>query len=164
MSRPLLASDLRIRGFTLLEMLVVLVLAAITVSVVGAGGQAYMERSRYNQTVRDVSSQLNKARALSVHEGRSVAVTYQPDIRRLVVDGRLALEVPASLVVQWEAIERNSRTGKTATAVGEPIFVFNSDGGARGGRFAVLRGGQGVSFRVNWLLGTVEQSMVAAQS
>src|SRR3989344_5545518 len=150
MSRPLLASDLRIRGFTLLEMLVVLVLAAITVSVVGAGGQAYMERSRYNQTVRDVSSQLNKARALSVQEGRSVTVTYQSDIRRLVV--------------QWEAIERNSRTGKTATAVGEPIFVFNSDCGARGGRLAVLRGGQGVSFRVNWLLGTVEQSMVAAQS
>lgn len=141
-----------------------LVLAAIAVSVVGAGGQAYMERSRYNQTVRDVSSQLNKARALSVQEGRSVTVTYQSDIRRLVVDGRLALEVPASLVVQWEAIERNSRTGKTATAVGEPIFVFNSDGGARGGRLAVLRGGQGVSFRVNWLLGTVEQSMVAAQS
>ena len=33
MSRPLLASDLRIRGFTLLEMLVVLVLAVIYVAL-----------------------------------------------------------------------------------------------------------------------------------
>lgn len=164
MSSPLQASVLRIRGFTLLEMLVVLVLAAITVSVVGAGGQAYMERSRYNQAVRDVSSQLNKARALSVQEGRSVTVTYQPEIRRLVVDGRQSLDVPGSVVVEWEAIERNSRTGKSEAAVGEPIFVFNSDGGARGGRLAVLRGGQGVSFRVNWLFGTVEQSPVVAQS
>lgn len=164
MTRSSLMPGPRIRGFTLLEMLVVLVLAAITVAVVGAGGQAYMDRSRYTQAVRDVSSQLNKARALSVQQGRSVTVTYQPEIRRLVVDGQPALEVPGALVVQWEAIERNARTGKNETAAGEPIFVFNSDGGARGGRLAVLRGGQGVSFRVNWLLGTVEQSMVAAQS
>lgn len=164
MSRLFLAPARHTWGFTLLEMLVVLVLAAITVSVVGAGGQAYMDRSRYNQTVRDVSSQLNKARALSVQEGRSVTVTYQPEVRRLVVDGRLSLEVPGSLVVQWEAISRNPGSRKDAPAAGEPIFVFNSDGGARGGRLAVLRGGRGVTFRVNWLLGTVEQSMAVAQS
>ncbi|KRD16504.1 type II secretion system protein GspH [Acidovorax sp. Root267] len=164
MRRCLSAPAFRSRGFTLLELLVVLVLAAITVSVVGAGGQAFMERSRYNQTVRDVSSQLNKARALSVQEGRSVTVTYQPGIRKLVVDGRESLGVPESLVVQWEAIERNPRSGKGAAAAGEPIFVFNSDGGARGGRLAVLRGGQGVTFRVNWLLGTVEQGMAVPQS
>ncbi|MBV7428778.1 GspH/FimT family pseudopilin [Acidovorax sp. sif0715] len=155
----------RVQGFTLLEMLVVLVLAAITVSVVGAGGQAYMERSRYSQVVRDVSSQLNKARALSVQEGRPVTVTYQPEIRRLVVDGRLTLDVPGPLLVQWEAIERNPKSTKAAAgAAGEPIFVFSADGGARGGRLAVLRGGQGVTFRVNWLLGTVEQATTVAPS
>lgn len=150
------------QGFTLLEMLVVLVLAGITASVVGMGGQAYMDRSRYNQTVRDVSTQLNKARALSVEEGRSVNVTYQPESRKLAVDGRASLEVPESLVIQWEAIQRNPRSGKAATGGGEPIFVFNSDGGARGGRLSVLRGGQGVAFRVNWLLGTLEQSTAVA--
>ncbi|WP_255594473.1 GspH/FimT family pseudopilin [Acidovorax sp. sif1233] len=162
---PLLMAPLRrVQGFTLLEMLVVLVLAAITVSVVGAGGQAYMERSRYSQVVRDVSSQLNKARALSVQEGRPVTVTYQPEIRRLVVDGRLTLDVPGPLLVQWEAIERNPKSTKAAAAAGEPIFVFSADGGARGGRLAVLRGGQGVTFRVNWLLGTVEQATTVAPS
>lgn len=154
----------RVRGFTLLEMLVVLVLAGIVIAVVGTGGQAYMDRSRYNQTVRDVSSQLNRARALSVQEGRAVAVTYQPGIRSLLVDGKQSLEVHPSLIVQWEAIQRNPRASKEAGAAGEPIFVFNADGGARGGRLAVLRGAQGVSFRVNWLLGTVEQTVAAAQS
>lgn len=159
-----MAPAVRTLGFTLLEMLVVLVLAAITVAVVGAGGQAYMERSRYNQAVRDVSTQLNKARALSVQEGRSVTVTYQPGSRRLAVDGRGSLDLPESLMVQWEAIERNPRSGKDAAASGEPIFVFNADGGARGGKLAVLRGGRGVTFRVNWLLGTVEQGMTVPQS
>lgn len=138
-----------------------LVLAGITVSIVGVGGQAFMERSRYSQTVRDVASQLHRARALSIQEGRPVTVAYLPDLRQLAVDGRAAVEVPAPLDVQWEAIQRGPRAAKEAAAgaaSGEPIFVFNADGGARGGRLAVLRGGRGVAFRVNWLLGTVEQA------
>lgn len=148
-------------GFTLLELLVVLVVAAIAVSVVGVGGQSFMERSRYHQTVRDVASQLQQARALSVREGRSVAVTYQPEIRKLLIDGRLYLDIPATLLVQWDAIERST---KAASGPGVPLFVFNADGGARGGRLAVLRGGNGVVFRVNWLLGTVEQAAAVAPS
>ncbi|WP_233589857.1 GspH/FimT family pseudopilin [Acidovorax sp. FJL06] len=149
------------QGFTLLELLVVLVVAAIAVSVVGVGGQSFMERSRYHQTVRDVASQLQQARALSVREGRSVLVTYQPEIRKLLIDGRLYLDIPAALQVQWDAMERSAGM---ASGPGVPLFVFNTDGGARGGRLAVLRGGQGVAFRVNWLLGTVEQAAAVAPS
>lgn len=149
-------------GFTLLELLVVLVVAAIAVTVVGVGGQSFMERSRYHQTVRDIASQLNQARALSIREGRAVAVTYQPEVRKLTIDERLYLDIPASLLVQWEAAERGNQV--VAGAAGTVIFVFNADGGARGGRLAVLRGGQGVTFRVNWLLGTVEQAIAVAQS
>jgi general secretion pathway protein H len=150
----------RSRGFTLLELLVVLVLAGITIAVVGMGGQAYMDRSRYSQAVRDVATQLNRARALSIQEGRPIAVAYQPEIRKLLVDGQVSLEV------QWEPIARNPRSRESAGAAsaGQLVFVFNADGGARGGRLAVLRGGQGVSFRVNWLLGTVEQAAAVAQS
>ena len=61
MSRGLSAHP-RHRGFTLLELLVVLVLAAITVAVVGGSAQADMERARYHQAVRDVSSLLVQAR------------------------------------------------------------------------------------------------------
>lgn len=156
----------RSRGFTLLELLVVLVLAGITIAVVGMGGQAYMDRSRYSQAVRDVATQLNRARALSIQEGRPIAVAYQPEIRKLLVDGQVSLEVPESVMVQWEPIARNPRSRRFAGAAsaGQLVFVFNADGGARGGRLAVLRGGQGVSFRVNWLLGTVEQAAAVAQS
>jgi len=146
----------------LLELLVVLVVAAIAVSVVGVGGQSFMERSRYHQTVRDIANQLQQARALSVREGRSVVVTYQPEVRKLLVDDRLYLDIPSALQVQWDALERGS-TG-VASGSGIPLFVFNPDGGARGGRLAVLRGGQGLAFRVNWLLGTVEQAAAVAPS
>lgn len=149
----------RLAGFTLLELLVVLLVAGIAAGVVGVAGQSYLERSRYHQTVRDITSQLRQARALSVQEGRPIAVTYQSEIRRLVVEGGGHLNIPPSLGVQWDVAERNA---KTPTGAGMPIFVFNADGGARGGRLAVLRGGQGVVFRVNWLLGTIEQTLAAS--
>lgn len=148
-------------GFTLLELLVVLVVAGIAVAVVGVGGQSFLDRSRYHQTVRDIASQLRQARALSVQEGRPVVVTYQPENRKLLIDGRVYLDIPPALGVQWDVTDRNSRTSSGA---GLPIFVFNADGGARGGRLVVSRGGQGVTFRVNWLLGTIEQSAAAASS
>lgn len=164
MNASVRASASRAQGFTLLELLVVLVLAAVLASAVGLGGQAYMERSRYSQTVRDVASQLHKARALSVQEGRAITVTYEPESRRLVVDGASSVQVPEPLVVQWAALERKPGSRQAAPAGGQPIFVFNADGGARGGRIAVLRGSQGLVFRVNWLFGTVEQAAAVAQS
>ena len=151
----------RMRGFTLLELLVVLVVAGIAASVVGVGGQTFLERSRYHQAVRDIGSQLRQARALSIQEGRSVAITYQPEIRKLMMDDRPAVDLPQALGVQWDVAERNA---KSASGAGIPIFIFSADGGARGGRLVVLRGGQGVVFKVNWLLGTVEQSVAVAAS
>lgn len=152
---------LKSAGFTLLELLVVLVLAAITASVVGGGAQSFMERARYHQTVRDVATHLNQARALCIQEGRSVVVTYEPQTRQITVDGKSSMAIPASLEVAWKAAERPA---KDAPAVGEALFVFNPDGGARGGSLAVLRGGMGVVFRVNWLFGTIEQAAIAASA
>ncbi|MCW8177406.1 GspH/FimT family pseudopilin [Verminephrobacter aporrectodeae] len=158
MNRPPRAVDRRRvlhHGFTLLELLVVLVVAAITVSVVGVVGQGMLERSRYHQTLRDVVSQLKQAQELSVRDGRPIAVGYQPQTRQLVVDGRACLDIPEALQVRWEAAERSP--GVTP-ASGATLFVFHAEGGAQGGLLAVSRGAQGMAFRVNWLLGTVEQT------
>jgi general secretion pathway protein H len=146
-------------GFTLLELLVVLVLAGISVAVVGGGAQAFMERARYHQTVRDVASRLGQARALCVQQGRHVTVAYDPQARQLLVQEQPPLPIPPSLDVKWQPLPPGPRA---SGGPGEPVFVFNPDGGARGGQFAVLRGGQGVGFRVSWLLGTVEQVAVDA--
>lgn len=148
-------------GFTLLELLVVLVLAAITVAVVGGGAQSFMERARYHQAVRDVASHLVQARTLSQREGRAVIVAYDPAARQLVVDGRVRLGLHESLQIRWNALER--RSGMEPVQ-GEPLFIFNTDGGALGGGLSVLRAGNGVAFRVNWLLGSIEQAAVHTPS
>ena len=151
----------RLAGFTLLELLVVLVLAGISAAVVGGGAQSFMDRARFHQTVRDVASRLSQARALCVQQGKRVTVTYEPQTRQLLVQGQPPLVIPQSLEVKWTPLPRDP---KAPPALGEPVFVFNADGGAQGGQWAVLRSGRGVMFRVSWLLGTVEQVGVAGSS
>ena len=68
MNRPI-ARLARAAGFTLLELIVVLAVAAIAVSVVGGGAQAYLERARYQKAVRDVISQLNKDLRTALRHG-----------------------------------------------------------------------------------------------
>lgn len=146
-------------GFTLLELVVVLALAAMASATVAAGGQAYLDRSRYHQAVRDVASQLGRARALSVQQGKAVSVTYAPQSRQLTVDDRLTVSVPESVQVKWRSLAQGKQDPGAEV---QTLFVFNADGGARGGELIVARGAQGVLFRVNWLLGTIEQATAAA--
>jgi general secretion pathway protein H len=156
-ARP--AGVLAPRGFTLIELLVVLVIAAIAVAVVGVSAQTYMERARYHQTVLDVATQLERARAMASQEGRSVVVSYEPPARQLAIDGQPVLEIVPALRIQWKALE-HAPAGRAAS--GEPIFVFDADGRVRGGPMQISRGAQGVRFEVNWLLATVRQTAVLA--
>lgn len=141
-------------GFTLLELLVVLSLAALATTVVGGGAQAYLERSRYQQTVRDLASQLRQARLRSLDDGDSVLVSYQPQTRQLRVAGQPVLELPQAVELDWQPLAAGPRLVPDGST---PIFLFNADGGARGGPLVVSRAGRGVRFQVNWLLGLVEQ-------
>ncbi|MBS0507005.1 MAG: prepilin-type N-terminal cleavage/methylation domain-containing protein [Proteobacteria bacterium] len=143
----------RSAGFTLIELLVVLVLAAVAVSIVGGSAQSFMARAQYHQAVREVASQLGQARSLGVQEGRSVSVGYESQERRLTIDGQYPVRLPDGLDVSFDAVQ-TQQPGQA----GQVIFVFNADGGARGGPFIVSRAGKGTAFRVNWLLGTVEQA------
>lgn len=140
-------------GFTLLELLVVLALAALTITVASIGGRGFVERARYQQTVRDVSSELRQARRHSVDADATILVRWDPRERALQTDGT-SLHIPDALDVRWEALDGLADDGSGAPV----IFAFDPQAGARGGRFALLRAGRGVLFEVNWLLGRVEQS------
>lgn len=147
-----------VHGFTLLELLVVMFLASMTVALVGAGASSFMERSQYHQSIQEVTSALNTSRALAVREGRTVLITFDPIARVLSHASFFRYTIPTHLDVRWAEIE-----GASKDAAMPVVFVFNPDGSGYGSRFEVLRGGRGVSFRLNWLLGTVEQDEVAGR-
>lgn len=145
------------RGFTLIELLVVLVIAAIAVGVVGVSAQAYLDRARYHQTVLDIATELGHARDLSLQQGRAVVVSYAPQTRQMGIDGQSVLDIAPALEVRFTPLT-HAPAGRVA--LGEPLFVFDADGRARGGLLEVARGARGVRFQINWLLGSVRQSAV----
>jgi len=148
-------------GFTLLELLVALAVAALAATVVGGSAQSFMERSQYHKAVRDVASQLGRARALCVQEGRKVTVTYDPQTRQLAVDGDTPLHIDAAAHVTLKPLYPEESTMQGA----QPVFVFQAHGGALGGQLTLTRAtGQGVTFQVNWLLGMVEQTTALPQT
>ena len=120
MRRPTPGVRLKNTGFTLLELLVVLVLAAITVSVVGGGAQSFMERARYHQTVRDVATHLKQARTLCIQDGRPVAVTYDPSTRHLTVDGHSPMDFPS---VGPRTLQGPGRFSLYSMPTGVPVAV-----------------------------------------
>ena len=129
MTRPI-ARPARAAGFTLLELIVVLAVAAIAVSVVGGGAQAYLERARDQKAVRDVTSQGKHARAVSIDQGQPVVVTYQPQLHRLSAGELTLVDLPPALEVRWTRVAGAPGAGISGV---EPIFVFSPDGYARGG-------------------------------
>lgn len=153
---------MRQQGLTLLELLVVLGIAALVVTVVGVRADAWMERSAYHQAVQDVATLLRAAKTAALQEGRDVAVRLDAAGRILSLgdDARARVTLPADLDVRAERVVAATE-GKTGDAVMSPLFVFRADGSAYGGRLALLRGQAGVAFRVNWALGSVEQVSVA---
>jgi len=147
-------------GFTLVELLVVLALAALSATIVGGSAHAFMERSHYHKAVRDVATQLGRARMLCVQEGRNVIVSYDPQTRQLTIDGNSPLTIDASADVAWQTRRPEDRMQQGP----QPVFVFQANGGAVGGHLTVARAnGNGVTFQVNWLLGMVEQTTAAPQ-
>jgi|GEM_PF-344122 len=149
-------------GFTLLELLVALAVAALAATVVGGSAQAFMERSQYHKAVRDVAARLGYARTLCAQEGRKVTVTYDPQTRQLAIDGNTPLQIDAAAHVAWKPLQPED-LGQPQGA--QPVFVFQAHGGARGGQLTLTRAtGQGVTFQVNWLLGTVEQTTALPQT
>ena len=142
-------------GFTLLELLVVMVLASMTAALVGSGAKSFMERSQYHQAVREVSSYLILSRSVAIRDGRAVSVTFDAAGYTLVDEAGSRYAVPAHLEVRWREMDASPKGGARPV-----VFMFNPDGSGQGGVFELLRGGRGVSFRLNWLLGSVEQDEV----
>ena len=123
-------------GFTLLEMIVVLVVLGLILGLVITHGPAHSNRLDLDAAARQVTGALRVARSRAIAEERAVIVTFGQRGYRLGVDAPVA----------WSA---------DVSAVGDRTIGFAPDGGSAGGRI-VLRGRERqVAIDVDWLTGRV---------
>ena len=124
------------RGFTLIEMIVVLAVLSLMLALVLTHGPARSERLTVAAAARDVAGTLRVARARAIAQNRVVGVHLAPNGYQL--DGAAVRRMPQAVVLS-----------------GPTVIAFHPDGSSSGGSIAVQGGGMRDAVVVNWLTGRV---------
>ena len=141
------------RGFTLIELMVVLAIGAMLVGLVPFAFGKLNEGSQYRDTVRSMVTDLRQARQKAVALGQTVV--YQVDLnqRQFGIEGRPQKSLPKSLEIKTIVGQLD-----VAPDQGLARIAFLPEGGSTGGTIELVRSsGAGVRIRVDWLLGQVTQ-------
>jgi general secretion pathway protein H len=137
-------------GFTLVELLVALAIAAVLLAVSVPSAGRFYTSMQYRSAVRDVVSVLNGARYAAVNSGRSQDVTINPTTNA-VNSAAGARQLPEGLSLTVHAARELNRSDAG-------VIRFYPQGGSSGGGVDIdSPNGGGVRITVDWLRGSVSQ-------
>ena len=138
------------RGFTLLELLVVLALATALIALVPPMISAAFPALELKSATRRVASGLRLARETAVRSGSDVAFVIDLDERAYEIDGGFRrVQLSSELDLKLEAAESEMRDEKVGAV------RFYPDGSSTGGRVVIARGETGYQVGVQWLTGRI---------
>jgi general secretion pathway protein H len=136
-------------GFTLLEMVIVIVVLGLALGIVVGRGPMRSPSMEEDAAARRVAGALREARAAAVATDRPVRVAIDLDRRRVQVGARPPMALPPGLGI--------SVTTVAGEAVGTRLaaIAFAPDGSSTGGRIELAAGERRVAIGVDWLTGRV---------
>lgn len=133
------------RGFTLLEMLVVILLISLAASLLGLGVRQGLQVAKERRAVGQMVEALRTTRAAAIVSGQSARTEFDLGSRTFQAPGRAQRGWPPELHV----------TLHTAEQVG-PAVEFYPDGSSTGGNLLVASGARRWRIDVGWLTGSVQ--------
>jgi general secretion pathway protein H len=122
-------------GFTLIEMIVVLIIAGLVAGLVMVKQPWHSAGLEADVTLRAVTNGLLLARSRAIAQDRTVAVVTGP--AGLSIDGGPVRRLPSGQMLSPSRI------------------VFLPDGGSTGGAIFLAAGGRRIRTDINWLTGRV---------
>ncbi|MCV4282413.1 prepilin-type N-terminal cleavage/methylation domain-containing protein [Pseudomonas capsici] len=140
-----MSSPVANRGFTLMEMLVVLVLMSIAVGLVGFGLQQGLSAASERRAVGDMVEALRATRVRAIVTGQPARTVF--DLRKMT------FKAPGKRLQHWP--EHLHVKMQTAADLGSSV-EFYPDGGSSGGNLTLVNGDLRWRIDIGWLTGSVQ--------
>ena len=138
------------RGFTLLEMLVVLAIMALVAALVLPTFGSGVSTSELRSSARQIAAGLRAARSEAVSQRRETFLVLDLEGRRFKVDrDPKEYTLPPRIEMKLFTAQRDIVDAKTGA------IRFYPDGGSNGGRITVAAGERKFDIDVDWLTGRV---------
>jgi general secretion pathway protein H len=158
------AATRRARGFTLIELMVALGIAALLAGLATPMAVKMYATMQYRDAVRNMTAAATTARYQAISTGRAHDLLVAPDTHRYSVqlaESRLD-EERASVLADALSVQVDvARDLVTERGVG--VIRFYPDGTSTGGSITLTRAnGDGQRIRVDWLLGRVTHELPGA--
>jgi general secretion pathway protein H len=138
-----------LRGFTLLELLIVFVVLALVGAVVTPGLAGRLGPVEAETTAREIAARLRQTRSEAIGSNLDLAFAVDVEQRSYSVAGRPPRPLPANLDVSLVTAEIE-RLGRNAGAI-----RFFPDGSSTGGEIRLTGGNSSFRIEVDWLTGRV---------
>ena len=139
------------RGFTLLELLVVLFIMVLGFSVVGINLSSGSDGPALKVAARDLVSALRYARGQALMTHQEETVTLDLAENSYTVSGRTKNYLIPKTIALTVVSAQSELTG-----VGKANMRFFSDGSSTGGRITLEQGRSAWEININWLTGQIK--------
>ena len=138
----------RMAGFTLIEMLVVLVILGLTIALIVSRGPARSTGFDMRATAGDIAQQLRLARSEAIATDRLTRFTLDRGDRRYETNGVAGPLLPPEVAVAMTTVTGGKPRPLSA-------ITFAPDGSSSGGRVVLVAGANAIAVVVDWLTGRV---------
>jgi len=153
---------LRQRGFTLLELLVVITIVAMVSVGMTFAYDRWQSGADYRKTVDDFTAAVQRARQHAIETAHPVAIVLDLQQRRHGLWWVSQNEQPQWLPAWSESLQVRVDVAEGVVPAPWLGVVFLPDGGSTGGTIDVLRAPlAGTRIRIDWLSGRVSQRSIA---
>ncbi|MDY7532500.1 type II secretion system protein [Pseudomonas sp. Bout1] len=137
------------RGFTLLEMLAVIILISLAAGLVGFGLQQGLRVAKERQAVGQMVGALRSTRAQAIISGTPARTVFDLE--------QLSFQAPGRPVRHWPAdLQVTVHTAEHAGAAVE----FYPDGSSTGGNLLLANGSRRWRIDIGWLTGSVQSKVL----
>jgi general secretion pathway protein H len=143
-------SAAKARGFTLLEMIVVLLIIATMATLLGTSIVGRLDSVKVSTAARDLTAALRYTRSQAILHREEKYLEVDLEGKTYLAPGRGPVEFPESMELKL----LTAQSEVTSDKVGR--IRFFSDGGSTGGRVTLISGGREWKVKVSWLTGEIE--------